>query len=167
MNITVDSTRKMIDMSAKSYGWDSWLKVREDIQLAKTLTDAEREHRIYYVRCPEDTRNLFWLTPQTRHGRRIPLRVGWKLGLAWQGSNPKNSELDSAIRHLPETPLPSPCVPFDVATEPVESCVRHQERHSVGSESNRETEAAPAARIPRDSALRASCIPAHERNPDG
>ena len=36
MNITVDSTRKVIDMAAKSYGWDSWLKVREDIQLAKT-----------------------------------------------------------------------------------------------------------------------------------
>ena len=75
MNITVDSTRKVIDMSAKSYGWDSWLKVREDIQLAKTLTDAEREHRIYYVRCPEDTRNLFWLTPQTRY-RRSPNNLG-------------------------------------------------------------------------------------------
>jgi hypothetical protein len=80
MNITVDSTRKVIDMSAKSYGWDSWLKVREDIQLAKTLTDAEREHRIYYVRCPEDTRNLFWLTPQTRHRRRIPPKGRLEVG---------------------------------------------------------------------------------------
>jgi len=32
---------------------------------------------------------------------------------------------------------------------------------------NLETEAAPAARIPRDSALRASCIPTHKREPDG
>jgi hypothetical protein len=36
MNITLDATRKVIDITAKSYGWDSWLKVREDIQLAKT-----------------------------------------------------------------------------------------------------------------------------------
>jgi hypothetical protein len=36
MNITLDAARKVIDITAKSYGWDSWLKVREDIQLAKT-----------------------------------------------------------------------------------------------------------------------------------
>jgi hypothetical protein len=36
MNITLVTTRKVIDITAKSYGWDSWLKVREDIQLAKT-----------------------------------------------------------------------------------------------------------------------------------
>jgi integrase len=50
---------------------------------------------------------------------------------------------------------------------PVEFGVRHQERNAVGSESSGETEAAPAARIPRDSALRASCIPTHKREPDG
>jgi len=36
MNITLVTTRKVIDITAKSYGWDSWLKVREDIQLFKT-----------------------------------------------------------------------------------------------------------------------------------
>jgi len=35
MNIALDATRKVIDITAKNYGWDSWLKVREDIQLAK------------------------------------------------------------------------------------------------------------------------------------
>lgn len=35
MNIHIDAARKVIRITAKSYGWDSWLKVREDIQMGK------------------------------------------------------------------------------------------------------------------------------------
>jgi hypothetical protein len=51
--------------------------------------------------------------------------------------------------------------------ETVEFGIRHQERNAVRSESSRETQAAPAARISRDSALRAPCTPTHKRKPDG
>ena len=34
MNITIDSARKVIDMRVKQYGWQDWVKVREDIQMA-------------------------------------------------------------------------------------------------------------------------------------
>lgn len=33
MNLDIDTARKVIDITAKSYGWDTWLKVREDVQL--------------------------------------------------------------------------------------------------------------------------------------
>ena len=36
MNVGIDAARRVIDITAKSYGWDSWLKVREDMELAKT-----------------------------------------------------------------------------------------------------------------------------------
>jgi hypothetical protein len=36
MNLGIDAARKVVDITAKKYGWDGWLKVREDIQLAKT-----------------------------------------------------------------------------------------------------------------------------------
>jgi hypothetical protein len=35
MNLEIETARKVIQMTAKSYGWDSWLKVREDVQMAK------------------------------------------------------------------------------------------------------------------------------------
>jgi hypothetical protein len=35
MNTHIDSAREVIKITAKSYGWDKWLKIREDIQLAK------------------------------------------------------------------------------------------------------------------------------------
>ena len=38
MNISIDSARKVIEITAKSYGWDGWLKIREDVQLAKLDT---------------------------------------------------------------------------------------------------------------------------------
>ena len=34
MNLAIDGARKVIQITAKGYGWDSWVKVREDIQLA-------------------------------------------------------------------------------------------------------------------------------------
>jgi len=34
MNIVIDADRKVIKITARSYGWDKWLKIREDIQLA-------------------------------------------------------------------------------------------------------------------------------------
>jgi hypothetical protein len=40
MNMSIDTARKVIEMTAKSYGWDGWLKVREDVQLQKL--DAEK-----------------------------------------------------------------------------------------------------------------------------
>ena len=35
MNVTIDSARKVIQITAKSYGWDKWVKIREDVQLAE------------------------------------------------------------------------------------------------------------------------------------
>lgn len=40
MNMYIDSARRVIQITAKSYGWDEWLKVREDVQLVKP--DAEK-----------------------------------------------------------------------------------------------------------------------------
>lgn len=34
MNTMIDTARKVINITAKGYGWDDWLKIREDIQLA-------------------------------------------------------------------------------------------------------------------------------------
>ena len=33
MNISINSAREVISIKAKQYGWDSWLEVREDIQM--------------------------------------------------------------------------------------------------------------------------------------
>ena len=84
------------------------------------------------------------------------------VGVARQTPNTKNGELDSAIRYLSETGLSSPCAPFDVAT-----LLNLVFATKNGSKSSRETEVASAAGIPRDSALRASCIPTHKWKPDG
>ncbi len=35
MNTNIDTARKVISMKAKSHGWDSWLKVKEDVQMSK------------------------------------------------------------------------------------------------------------------------------------
>src|SRR2546425_564385 len=35
MNLSVDAARQVIRITAKSYGWNGWLKVREDIQMKK------------------------------------------------------------------------------------------------------------------------------------
>ncbi|MHB1745164.1 MAG: hypothetical protein ACYCPO_11250 [Acidobacteriaceae bacterium] len=35
MNMSIDSARQVIQITAKSYGWDKWLKIREDVQLSK------------------------------------------------------------------------------------------------------------------------------------
>ena len=35
MNITIEAAREVIKITAKSYGWDKWLKVEEDIRMAK------------------------------------------------------------------------------------------------------------------------------------
>jgi hypothetical protein len=34
MNIFIDTAREVIQITAKSYGWENWVKVRENIQLA-------------------------------------------------------------------------------------------------------------------------------------
>ena len=33
MNLTIDSVKKVVDIKAKSYGWQSWVKVREDVHM--------------------------------------------------------------------------------------------------------------------------------------
>lgn len=33
MNISIDAARDVINITAKRYGWDKWVKVRENIQL--------------------------------------------------------------------------------------------------------------------------------------
>jgi hypothetical protein len=35
MNISMDAARKVIELTAKRYGWEKWVKVREDVQLLK------------------------------------------------------------------------------------------------------------------------------------
>ena len=36
MNTGIESAREVIKITANSYGWGKWLKVREDIQMVKT-----------------------------------------------------------------------------------------------------------------------------------
>ena len=35
MNLSINTARQVIQMTAKRYGWDKWVKIREDIQLGK------------------------------------------------------------------------------------------------------------------------------------
>ena len=35
MNMSIDTARKVINMDAKGYGWDKWLKIHENLELAK------------------------------------------------------------------------------------------------------------------------------------
>ncbi len=35
MNMHIDTAREVIRITSKSYGWDKWLKVREDVRLEK------------------------------------------------------------------------------------------------------------------------------------
>ncbi len=35
MNISIDAARQVIELTAKRYGWEKWVKIREDVQLAK------------------------------------------------------------------------------------------------------------------------------------
>jgi hypothetical protein len=39
MNISIDTARKIIALSAKSHGWSSWLKVKEDVEMARAEND--------------------------------------------------------------------------------------------------------------------------------
>jgi hypothetical protein len=32
MNMAIAAAKKVIHITARSYGWDSWLKVREDVE---------------------------------------------------------------------------------------------------------------------------------------
>lgn len=36
MNMSIDTARKVIAVKAKYYGWSSWLKVREDVEMGAT-----------------------------------------------------------------------------------------------------------------------------------
>jgi hypothetical protein len=35
MNMNIDAARQVVQITAKSYGWEKWVKIREDVQLAK------------------------------------------------------------------------------------------------------------------------------------
>jgi ABC-type proline/glycine betaine transport system substrate-binding protein len=35
MNMSIDTARSVIHTTAKSYGWDDWVKIREDIEMGK------------------------------------------------------------------------------------------------------------------------------------
>ena len=35
MNISIDAARQVVQLTAKEYGWEKWVKVREDVQLLK------------------------------------------------------------------------------------------------------------------------------------
>ena len=36
MNKSIDTARKVIELTAKSYGWEKWVKIKERVDLAKT-----------------------------------------------------------------------------------------------------------------------------------
>lgn len=36
MNMSIDAARKVIQITAKSYGWDNWVKIQEDVEPAKS-----------------------------------------------------------------------------------------------------------------------------------
>ena len=35
LNMAIDTARKVINITAKSYGWDKWVKVKERVELAR------------------------------------------------------------------------------------------------------------------------------------
>ena len=35
MNVAIDAARQVTQLAAKEYGWDKWVKIREDVQLVK------------------------------------------------------------------------------------------------------------------------------------
>jgi hypothetical protein len=35
MNMTIDTARKVIQTTAQSYGWDGWVKIKEDVEMGK------------------------------------------------------------------------------------------------------------------------------------
>jgi hypothetical protein len=35
MNMSIDTAREVIRITANSYGWDKWVKIRGDVQLAR------------------------------------------------------------------------------------------------------------------------------------
>lgn len=39
MNMSIDTARQVIQITAKSYGWDKWVQIREDIGLEKSDDD--------------------------------------------------------------------------------------------------------------------------------
>ncbi len=39
MNMAIDAARKVIAINAKSRGWTGWLKVREDVKIARAKTE--------------------------------------------------------------------------------------------------------------------------------
>jgi hypothetical protein len=36
MNKDIDTARSVIHITARSYGWDEWVKIKEDVELAKS-----------------------------------------------------------------------------------------------------------------------------------
>ena len=33
MNVTIDSAKRVVDIVARSHGWQNWVKVREDVHM--------------------------------------------------------------------------------------------------------------------------------------
>ncbi len=33
MSVTIDSVKRVVDIKARSYGWQNWVKVREDVHM--------------------------------------------------------------------------------------------------------------------------------------
>lgn len=43
MNMAVDTAREVTQMTAKSYGWSSWVKIKERIEMVKPKSEAGRK----------------------------------------------------------------------------------------------------------------------------
>ena len=37
MNMSIDTARKVIHITASSFGWDDWVKIKEDVESAESL----------------------------------------------------------------------------------------------------------------------------------
>lgn len=42
MNATIDTARQVIMITAKSYGWDKWVKVKERVEMVKPKPESSR-----------------------------------------------------------------------------------------------------------------------------
>lgn len=42
MNASIDTARKVIMITAKSYGWDKWLKIKESVEMVKPKPESTR-----------------------------------------------------------------------------------------------------------------------------
>lgn len=43
LNMTVDTAREVAQITTKSYGWSSWVKIKERVEMVKRRSDSEKK----------------------------------------------------------------------------------------------------------------------------